>query len=64
MPRRPNVVRPVRLTLMLPEDIRAKLDLHLWSEVEGRVPHGAYQQFFLARIAEYFSSHSIVPKSP
>jgi hypothetical protein len=55
MPRKPNILRPTPLKLMLPEDIRAKLDLILYSEVEGRVPLGAYQRFFLERLQEYFS---------
>lgn len=53
--RQPNIVRPTKLTMALPEDIRAKLDLHLWSDVEGRVPKGAYQKFFLERINEFFT---------
>jgi hypothetical protein len=52
--RRPNILRPIKLTTTLPEDIRAKLDLYLYSEVEGRVPKGAYQQFFIERIQEFF----------
>lgn len=55
MPRRPNIIRPSKLTTVLPEDIRAKLDLHLWSELEGRVPQGAYQKFLVERIQEFFS---------
>jgi hypothetical protein len=39
---------------MLPEDVRAKLDILLWSAVEKRVPLGAYQAFFLERIRDYF----------
>lgn len=39
---------------MLPESIRAKLDLLLFSEVEGRVPHGSYQRFIIERIKEFF----------
>ena len=54
MPRPPNVIRPSLLHLALPEDIRAKLDLFLWSDLEGRVPKGAYQRFFMERIQEYF----------
>lgn len=55
MPRAPNTIRPTFLHLGLPEDIRAKLDLVLHSEVEGRVPKGAYQRFFLDRISEFFN---------
>lgn len=59
MPRPPNVVRPVQLCLMLPEDIRGWLDLYLYSEVEGRVPQGAYQAFFLRKIREERSWHRL-----
>jgi len=55
MPRRPDLDRPVELSLMLPETIRTKLDLHLYSELEGRVPKGKYREFFLERLQEFFS---------
>ena len=48
-----NIIRPSKLTTTLPEDLRAKLDLHLWSELEQRVPVGAYQRFLVERIVEY-----------
>jgi hypothetical protein len=54
MSRRPNIIPTTPLTLKLPEDLRAKLDLYLISELEGRVPKGKYQEFFIARIKEFF----------
>ena len=56
MSRRPNIIPSTRLTLRLPEDIRAKLDLYLFSDLEGRVPLGRYQEFFVARTKEFFES--------
>lgn len=53
--RPPNILRPTKLTTYLPEDLRAKLDLHLFSEIEGRVPHGAYSQFLAERVREFFA---------
>jgi hypothetical protein len=50
-----HVIRPTLLHTALPEDVRAKLDVFLWSEVERRVPKGAYQRFILERIQEFFS---------
>jgi hypothetical protein len=50
-----SVLRPIKLTMVLPEDIRARLDLYLYSEVEQRIPHGAYQRFFVERIKEFFA---------
>lgn len=52
MPRPKNVIPTVQLCLMLPEDIRGWLDLQLFSELEGRVPKGAYQDFFLRLIRQ------------
>lgn len=51
--RPPNVMRPTQLTTNIPEDLRAKLDLYLYSTVEGRVPHGAYSRFLAERIREF-----------
>jgi hypothetical protein len=53
---RPALIeRPTALNLSLPATERAKLDLLLYSELEQRIPKGAYQQFFLARLREFFS---------
>jgi hypothetical protein len=51
----PNPIRPSLLHLSLPEDVRTRLDLLLHSDLEGRVPKGAYQRFFIDRITEFFS---------
>ncbi len=45
MPRPRKTLRPTYLNLALPEDIRARMDLLLFSPLEGRVPHGAYSRF-------------------
>ena len=54
MPRRPNIIPSLQQLFRIPQDVKAKLDLHLFSELEGRVPKGKYQEFFVARIKEYF----------
>jgi hypothetical protein len=56
MPNRPLVTRPTSLHIHLPEDIRGRIDLHLWSEVEQRVPKGAYQKLIVQLLREYFKS--------
>lgn len=53
--RRPNVEPSVATNLHLPESVRTRLDLVLFSELEGRVPKGAYQRFFLERLQEFFT---------
>ncbi len=58
MSRRKNIIPVTQLCLKLPEDLRAKLDLYLFSDLEGRVPQGKYQEFFIARIKEFFEKVS------
>lgn len=57
--RQPDIIRPIKLTTTLPEDIRARLDIHLYSPLEERIPKGAYQQFFIERIREYFDTKTL-----
>jgi hypothetical protein len=52
---RPLIIRPTRLETSIPEDLRAKLDLHLMSPLEGRVPKGAYQAFILELMRDFFA---------
>lgn len=59
MPRKPDVDRPTSLLLKLPESERARLDLFLFSELEGRVPKGKYQEFFRERMVEFFDSQEL-----
>jgi hypothetical protein len=54
MPRPPAITPNSVLNLAIPKVLRDRLDLLLWSEVEGRVPKGAYMEFFAARLREYF----------
>jgi hypothetical protein len=54
MPRRPSVIPRYSLCLMIPQDLKDKLDLLLFSQVESRVPHGAYAAFFTSLLTEYF----------
>ena len=53
MSRPRKAIRPVRLEISLPEDLHARLAILLTSPTEGRVPQGAWSQFFetLARNA-------------
>jgi hypothetical protein len=54
VPRQPNIIRSTSLDLAIPEDLRIKLDLELFSEVEGRVPKGAYKNFICGLLTDYF----------
>lgn len=50
MPRRKNLIRPAELHATIPETEKARLDLALFSPLEGKVPFGAYQAFVLEAI--------------
>ena len=57
--RKPSPERSQATNLHLPESVRARLDLLLYSEFEGRIPKGAYQRFFLARLADFFEGETL-----
>lgn len=52
MPKPANLDRPTHLKFAIPESLRTRLDLRLYSEVEGRVPHGAYSDYLCSLIRE------------
>ena len=62
--RRPNIEPSIATNLHLPESMRTRLDLVLFSELEGRVPKGAYQRFFLERLQEFFGTKALDLSAP
>lgn len=54
MPKQKSLTPKVVLNLWLPLEVRAKVDLALYSDFEGRVPKGDYSAFFESRVREYF----------
>lgn len=59
MPRPPAIVPNTHLHTTLPPVLATRLEILLWSEVEGRVPRGAYQTFLIARIQEFFDTKRV-----
>ena len=55
MPRHANLEPSSRITLVLPREVKEKLDKHLHNQSLGKIPVGAYQNFFVARIMEYLT---------
>ena len=45
MPRPRKAVRPVEKNISLPEDLVARVNLELYSDLEARVPFGAWQKY-------------------
>lgn len=53
---RPAAVIPsARIEIRIPVDVKSELDIYLFSEVEGRIPYGAYSQFFENLTREFFT---------
>jgi hypothetical protein len=50
MPKPPRADRPVEKTLSLPQSLVTKVDLILWSELEGKVPHGAWRDYVVGLV--------------
>ena len=59
MPRKAAITPNRHLHTTIPADLAARLDLFLWSEVEGRVPQGAYQSFICDAIRVFFETRTV-----
>lgn len=59
MPKTPNLIPSKHLNVALPLPVLTQLNLELYSELEGRVPHGAYSRFLTELIREHFASRVI-----
>ena len=56
MSRPKGTVPSVPKNIAIPKPLADQLDLHLYSEIEGRIPLGAYKDFFTALLQNYFNS--------
>lgn len=59
MPAPKNIIPSASLHLHIPEDLKARLDLELFSEVEGRVPKGAYQRLVVSLLRRHFEARPL-----
>lgn len=59
MPRPKAVNPPVTLKAMIPVELRAKLDLLLVSEVEGRIPLGEISAFITSLLRRHFEEQTL-----
>jgi hypothetical protein len=56
MPRPKNAIPSVEKKISIPSDIVARVDLELWSVVEGKVPHGAWSQLLTTLLRAHVES--------
>lgn len=57
MPRAKNTVPTLQLNVAIPTDLMAKLELFLYSEVEGKVPHGAKSELIVNLLRNHFTRY-------
>ena len=59
MARTPNPIKGMPLTTSIPEDVYGRISLYLWSDLEQRIPHGAFSRFITDRAREFFTLSQI-----
>lgn len=52
MPRPLKVDRPVEKSISIPQSIVVAVELELWSDLEGKLPFGAWQKYITKLIEE------------
>jgi len=60
MSRPKGITRRISKNISLPEDIVARMELELFSEVDGRIPIGAQSQLIEQLLRDYFNKKPIV----
>jgi threonine synthase len=56
MPRPKQTIPSTFRNIAIPQPLADKLDLHLYSELEERIPTGAYKEFFSNLLVQYFEA--------
>lgn len=56
MGRPKKIIPSIEKKISIPEDLVARVDLSLWSELEGKVPHGAWSRYISGLIREDFKN--------
>lgn len=54
-----NLIPSQQLNVALPQPLYVQLCAHLYSDLEQRVPHGAFSRFLTERLREYFTQEHL-----
>jgi hypothetical protein len=60
MARPKKTTRTTFINVGLPQDLAHKVELHLYSGLEGKVPHGKKSEFFTQLVEEFFRKQAAV----
>jgi hypothetical protein len=55
------IIKKIRHEIYIPEDLAVRLRLHLYSELEGRIPVGKISEFFSNLVRDYFDKLNSEP---
>lgn len=55
MARPKRIVRTISKNIALPEDLVARMELELYSELEGKIPFGAQQKFLEKVLRDHYA---------
>jgi len=55
----PNLIPSKQLNVALPLPLMTRLAAHLYSDLEGRVPHGAYSRFLINLLQVHFAEQAL-----
>lgn len=64
MARTARTIPQVKKTLHIPTDVVARMELELFSELEGKVPHGAQSNLVTKLLREHFEKLDNEPVLP
>jgi hypothetical protein len=57
-----KTIRTVCKNISLPEDLNARVELELYSEIEGKIPFGAQQVFYTSLLKQHFAEQDAARK--
>lgn len=59
MPRPKKIDRPVRIDVNIPSSIHARVQLELYSQLEGRVPYGATSNLVTELLTDWLAKRGV-----
>ena len=59
MPRPRKAIRPVEKNISLPQDLVTRVDLELYSDLEGKVPFGAKSELVESLLRDWLKSRGV-----
>lgn len=63
MPRPAKAIKPAEKNISLPSDLVARVDLVLYSDLEGKVPFGAWSKLVEALLARWLTERAALEKA-